>query len=404
MTQHKWQTLLVAGLLPALVQCSTDTGPTPTPDPDPVPAAITLTATDTVLARGEAVPFSAALLDSAGTPIPGATFTWSSRYPLIANTTADGVVIGVDVGDTEISVASSGLTATQWVQVRDTVIAQRLTLPGGPFGLGLSGGRVLVTLLNVDSVARVLTVGLTTTGKSPTGHFPTAVAFNPAGTRAYVANQDGSLTVLDPATMTVVATAQIGGALQAVLAPGIDELWVTSGDRDSIFAIDPNTLQIRDGARVRLGPNSIARHPTLPRLYVNGSLTGTVYELDSQTLDSLRAWDVRATPQGMIVSADGATLFVANEGGWLDRIALGTGVVLPRIALGAGGFGLALSPDGSRLGISLGFGGEVVVMSTATLAVVHHFYGAGDARRLAFTTDGTHLVVANEAGWVDFIR
>jgi DNA-binding beta-propeller fold protein YncE len=394
---------LCCGLCAAVaLGCSDAEAPTPPPEPQPV--AIVLSVPDSVLTRGEAVQFTAALVDSAGVPIPGSSFTWNSQYPAVATISTAGLVTGVDVGDSRVSVTSAGLIATQWVQVRDTIIAERMDLPGEPFGLALHGGRVLVTRLVADSVARVELPGLTVSDGASTGMYPTGVAFNPAGTRAYVTSQDGMLTVLDPGTMSVLKTAQFQGALQGVLASGPNNLWVTNSDFGVIYRLDPVTLQILDSAMTPAGDTWIAAHPTLPRLYVNGILDGTIYEFDSQTLDSLRGWNVGAMPQGMVVSADGATLYVANEGGWLDRIALGGGNILPRIALGAGGFGLTLSPDGSRLGISLSFGGRVVIMSTATLTVVQSFDGSGDARRLEFTADGTHLVVANQSGWVDYIR
>jgi len=403
MSTRKHRHLLLLGCLPALITCSTGTEPTPVPQPTPV--AITLSGPDSVLARDQVVPFTAALLDSAGAPIPGATFAWSSQYSAIASVSGDGRATGVDVGDTRISVSSRGLTAAVVVQVRDTVIAARLAIPGAPFGLAVREGQALVSLLDVDSVVSVALPGLTRGAEISAGHYPTGIVFNSAGTHAFVASQGAQITVVDPATMTVVQTGIVPAALMGIFASGADRLWVSAGDLNTTYAIDPVTLAIRDSSVPTSGsPTWIAKDPTRPRLYVNGSWTGKVVELDSETLDVLRTWDLNGGPQGMVVSADGANLYVANESGWLDRISLADGSVAPRVPLSAGGFGITLSPDGSRLGITLNPGGEVVVVSTSTMAIVHHFYGAGTARRLAFTADGTHLVVANESGWVDYIR
>lgn len=391
------------GVLPGLITCSSGTEPTPTPQPHAT--AIALSAPDSVLTRGQVVQYTATLLDSAGTPIAGGSFTWSSVYPAIAGVAADGTAIGIDVGDTRVVVTASGLTASAPLQVRDTVISQRIDFrPWTPFGLAVHGSRAFATLLNIDSVVRIDIPGFTTSGGAGTGQYPTAAAFNAAGTRAYIANQDGLLTVLDPVTMSVVDTARYRGGLTSVLASEADRIWVTVGDRDTLYAIDPNTLQVFDSGKTAAGPNWIAKSPTLPRLYVNGSASGAVYELNSQTLDSIRGWTLGGAPQGMAVSADGATLFIANEGGWLDRIALGTGTVAPRVALGDAAFGLALSPDGSRLAVCGGFGGRVTLLSTLTLSTIRTHYSTGIARRLEFTSDGTHLVMTNESGWVYYIR
>ena len=45
----------------------------------------------------------------------------------------------------------------------------------------------------------------------PVGQFPDGVAITPDGTRAYVATELGTVSVIDTATNTVVATIPIGG-------------------------------------------------------------------------------------------------------------------------------------------------------------------------------------------------
>jgi len=396
--------VLCCGLCSAVaLGCSDAEAPTPPPEPQPV--AIVLSAPDSVLTRGEVVQFTATLLDSTGAPISGGSFAWSSLYPAIASVASGGNAVGVDVGDTRIIVTASGLTASAPLQVRDTVISRRVDFrPWTPFGLAVRGSRALITLLDVDSVVRIELPGFTTSGDAATGQYPTGIAFSPSGARAYVANQDGLLTVLDPATMSVVDTARYRGGLTAVLATETDRIWVTIGDRDTLYSLDPVTLQVLDSGKTATGPNWIVKSPTLPRLYVNGSASGAVYELNSQTLDSIRGWSLGGAPQGMAISADGATLYVANEGGWLDRIALGSGVVAPRTPLDDAAFGLALSPDGSRVATCGGFGGRVTLLSTLTLSTIQTYLATGVARRLEFTADGTHLIMTNEAGWVYYIR
>ena len=79
---------------------------------------------------------------------------------------------------------------------------------------------------------------------------------------------------------------------------------------------------------------------------------------------------------------------------------LATGLEEPSIAT-AGGFGLAISPDGAQL--YLARGDAVQIVDRATGALLRTVSVTGSARRIAFASNGVALVT-NESGWVDFIE
>nr|MBA3467296.1 Ig-like domain-containing protein [Gemmatimonadaceae bacterium] len=89
----------------------------------PVPvAAIRITGVDS-LSLGDTASFSAATLDSVGVPLEGRVVTWSSLATGIATVSAQGEVIAVGVGSTEISASAEGKTATQALRVWPQPIA-----------------------------------------------------------------------------------------------------------------------------------------------------------------------------------------------------------------------------------------------------------------------------------------
>lgn len=65
---------------------------------------------------------------------------------------------------------------------------------------------------------------------------------------------------------------------------------------------------------------------------------------------------------------------------------------------------MAVSPDWRQLYISSSLGGAIYLIDWKSGATLRRVATGGTPRRIAFTADGSTAVVANEAGWVDFIR
>ncbi len=144
-------TTLLAGLLTAC----------PQPPPAPVVSSVTVTGApaDNNIKMNVPVPLTAAALDSSGTAIAGATFTWVSSNPDAVSVDAAGVVTAKKFGTAIITASSggvSGATASQttygleatfgtWVSNENltygTVVLYRLRLKAGetiPAGTVLS--------------------------------------------------------------------------------------------------------------------------------------------------------------------------------------------------------------------------------------------------------------------------
>ena len=98
------------------------------------------------------------------------------------------------------------------------LVASTLVLAARP--VAASAGvvtRVYVTNQNSDTVSVIDTATNTVVATIAVGDGPYAVAVDPAGTRAYVANLfSNNVSVIDTATNTVVATIPVGNSPYAV--------------------------------------------------------------------------------------------------------------------------------------------------------------------------------------------
>ena len=106
-----------------------------------------------------------------------------------------------------------------------------------------------------------------------------------------------------------------------------------------------------------------------------------------------------------VVSPDGATLYVTVQNpalldGDIAAFDLFNGSGKPAMT-GAGGFGVAITPDGQELW-AVGYSGlHITDLTTgATRVVVTPVEG----RRIVFTPDGSTAVITGEGGGVVFVR
>jgi len=134
-----------------------------------------------------------------------------------------------------------------------------------------------------------------------------------------------------------------------------------------------------------------------------GDVGGRVYELDVAG-DVLREFVVPGRPQGLGLSADGRELYAAGEDGDLIVLDLETGAEIARVALGAGGFGLAVTPDQTEVWVTAPAAGRVFVLDRASRTVQSTIDVGGAPRRLAFDWSGALAVIADEAGAIRFVR
>ena len=191
-----------------------------------------------------------------------------------------------------------------------------------------TGARAYITLVNENAVAVISTSTNTVIDTDPeadgvqhipVGDRPRGIAISPDGQEAYVANAgDNTVSVINTATKTVVATIPVGDEPQGVaFAPDGATAYVTNIEDNTVSVIDTATRTQTTTIAVGRRPQSIAIAvtPNGPRAYVPNFDDDTVTVIDLTTHTSLpNPLVVGEGPLGVVASVDGTRVYVTNFG------------------------------------------------------------------------------------------
>ncbi|HLO25895.1 MAG TPA: CFI-box-CTERM domain-containing protein, partial [Geobacteraceae bacterium] len=208
------------------------------------------------------------------------------------------------------------------------------------------------------------------------GSLPEGVAFNPDGRRAYVANRgDGTVSMINTATNQVMVSTPVGSG-SAVTVQGV--------------SVSP------DGRRVYV--DFYAGDTGTRGVSVLHATTTSV--LDTIPLGTGQPVPVGPNPQGLSVSPDGRTLYVANnvDGGSVTVIDIATKQQLTSVAMGTGAVprGVAASPDGLRAYLAFGGVNAIKVFDLASQSVTATIAVDSSPAGIVVSPDGGKVYVANE--------
>src|SRR5262249_46244238 len=120
-------------------------------------------------------------------PIPNAVVTYNSSFPGVATVSSTGLVTTVALGTAFITVQSESVSVLDTVRVVDSSIVGSPALSGSPFGIAADGaGAVYVTRHDANALTRFTLPGTAAVALIAVGMNPASVAFDSAGTTAYV--------------------------------------------------------------------------------------------------------------------------------------------------------------------------------------------------------------------------
>lgn len=373
-----------------------------------VATRITLTPDTVRVLMGSTIQLVATVYSESDQVMPGVPVSYSMSAP-IAFVSASGVLTGTGAGQATVTATTGTLHADSPVEITGHpagVLGPRYTLGSRPFGIAVSpDSTFLVTQLDAGTMAKGRTNLAGFSGSIVVGGVPTSVAVSSTGDTAYVANQGsgdvGLAKFSQPAQGASVAVT--GNPFFVISRQHSNMVYVTAND-GSVTPINADTRTAAPSVNVGGAPNGLALLPESPTFLYASNMFGTVSEIALASFTVTRTFAIGGTLQGIVISPDGDELYVANEGGLLQVINLGTGE-----AQGAGPgtdylFGLALSPDGKVLFGTRPSTGAVVMIDRATRQVISTVATGGTPRRVALDLLGTMAVVANETGWVDLIR
>lgn len=284
------------------------------------------------------------------------------------------------------------------------LIVDRVDVPG-TFGVAVRDDG-LTYFTEGSGVGITSTSTRTVDGFIPTGDVPTGLDFAPDGATAYVTNQlSSNVGVIDVATAQQVATISVAPANPFVVrvSPDGAQLFIST-NTTTVYIADTRTRAIIGSVEVGYAPNAFAVHPDGRIIYVSAFVGGTVTEVDLFTHQVLRTFSVGGAPQDMAVSRDGKRLYVAAENGFLDEITLLTGQVTAQIPLNGTAFGIGVTPDDNQAYVSLVYEGQVKIFNLQSRRLSQTLQVDGYPRRIAFSQQGHIGAIANQSGYITFVR
>ena len=276
-----------------------------------------------------------------------------------------------------------------------------------------------ITNMAGNTVSVIDTATDTVTATIPVGAQPFAVAVPQHGSRAYVGNQgDDTVSVIDTAKNTVIATIPIGGnPVGVVVTPDGSKAYVGVGvlDDSTIAVIDTasntvTTIIPNDGF-----PAALAMTPDGGKYYVVArSGTGGFFDVFSTTEDTgpfgsalgnnqliFQFYGVAAVPP------DGGKAYATARGGLVVAYSVTDDGPYFSLTTGISGiqtsqhfpYGVAATPDGSRVYVGDLNGSTVAAIDTGSNTVIGSLIPVGNnPAGVSVTPNGSKVYVANSRG------
>jgi YVTN family beta-propeller protein len=236
-----------------------------------------------------------------------------------------------------------------------------------------------------DSVSVIDTATNTVVETIEVGSNPRNLGISPNGERVYVPNRDGdSVSVIDTNTNAVLTTVEGDDASDPgvsfiepyaiAVTPDNSQAWVANkedsdtGDETSVgfvTIIDAASNTVVDFVTDPCfqSPEGIALNPVSPVAYVVNRQGDTVCVIDRNTLTVTDTVPVGDDPRYAVVTPDGASVYVSNNGGDVTKINA-SDLTTETIDVDGSPRNMVMSPDGSKVFVAPQ-SNYIVVINTA---------------------------------------
>jgi YVTN family beta-propeller protein len=252
-----------------------------------------------------------------------------------------------------------------------------------------------------NSVSVIDTATKTVVATVPVGSAPLGVAVNRVGTLAYVANQnDNTVSVIDTTGNTVVATVPVGTNPRGVaINPAATYVYVANQSSNNVSVIDTASNTVVATVPVGSGSYGIAVNATGTIAYVVNEGSASVSVIDTGTNTVVATVPVAANPVGVAVNPAGTFVYVTKvSGNAVAVIDTGTNAVVATVPVGSDPFGIAVNPAGTFAYAANAVSSTVSVIDTTANAVVATVPVGASPFGVAVNPAGTFVYVANAAG------
>lgn len=372
-----------------------------------VPAGILIAPADTAVRTTATAQFRAAVIDAAGDTIFGLPITWQSTDTAVARVTANGLAIARSASGSAFIVARYGPFGAAG--------RLRVVAPGVPVSIAVnpadttisSGADVQLTatvrdgfgdpvpsapvewVSGADAIATVSITGL-------------VHSEGPSGT-VLIHARSGSLQAT---ARVVVLDSLLDGRVSLgnqpfaadISAPGV--LYVGQGTAGRLARADLPARTFTTSVTVGSVPTDLVFNSTGTRAYVTNQFSQNVGVVDVATNTQVDVIPVTGDPFAVLVAPGDSIIYVTTNANHVYGIRLATKAIVAAIALPATANGLAARD--TLLYVSTRAGGTVVEVNLRTRTVARTFTVGGMPQKMGFSSDGTELYIANEAGYVQF--
>jgi YVTN family beta-propeller protein len=239
----------------------------------------------------------------------------------------------------------------------------------------------------LHSGTNVVVATLTIPAGDGTRANPQGIAVSPDGRLLYVADdrEGGGVTVLEPDTGLIVATAALGpGTFPQGVAPlpdgsGAYLAFASASGPGTVALFELGSGTLASTIQVGLDPCGMAISPDGAHLYVGNRGSHTVSVIATATGKEVATIPVGTSPCALALSSDGSRGYVANRGS--DTVSvfdLDSWQLTATIPVGPTPTGVAISPDGSRAYVTCSGGNTVAELGAPmTLNVAKGGNGIG---------------------------
>ncbi len=222
--------------------------------------------------------------------------------------------------------------------------------------------------------------------------------------RIFVSNEkDNSITVLNGATLKVIATVPVGARPRGiVLSNDRKSLYICTSDADHIEVLDLATLKVDRILPSGADPEFMALSPDGKTLYVANENNSEVSVLDIAASQVTAEIPVGVEPEGMAVSPDGKTVVCTSETTSMAHfIDVATHTVIASVLVGTRPRFAVFTKDGSKVWVSSEVAGTVAIIDAADHKILQtlHFSVPGvpqdavQAVGINLTADGKYAFV-----------
>jgi len=352
-------TVDAAGLVTGVMKGTTDivatfggVGGSATIKVDPEIEEVVVEPDAATLAVGETVQLTAQAIDSEGDTL-AVSVTWSASDPAVAAVDAEGLVMGVGVGTTDITAAYGGFESSASITVEPEV------------------DRIIVEPDQV-SLADGETVQLSATVLDTEGNnLPVLVAWSTSDPAVATVNRWGLVTTVGEGAADITASFSDVEGSAAITVEAIPPTppfaYITNHEDHTVSVVDAlhrvvATIELEDDSY----PRGVAITPDGSYAYVGEYGLADVAVIDIATNTVVTKIPVGDRPTGVAITPDGAHVYVANfTPNTVSVIATASNTVVATVGVNRDPLGLAISPDGAYVYVANHKDRKVSVIETA---------------------------------------